>query len=126
MSLKTLVDNHTTSVFLNLDHFAETYTFESRDADDISFVGVFDRATLKQANTGEATSELADAHLVVSTATVDLLKAAVSDFEQDGWITIAGQRFSILGEVDRDHAMVTLALASANLKTLRKVKPHAA
>lgn len=124
MNLNDVIAEHATTVFLNTDHFADNYTFESNAADDIDFVGVFDRSTLKQSNTDEANSELADAYLVISVTTLGLLKAAVSDFEQDGWITINGQRFSILGEVERDSAMVTLALSTSDVKTLRKVRPH--
>lgn len=124
MSLKTLIDDHATSVFLNLDHFAESYTFESNAAADIPFNGIFDRATLKQSNTDDANAELADAHLTITVATLELFQAAVDDFEQDGWITINGQRYSIAGETERDSAMVTLALMTSNVKTLRKVRPH--
>lgn len=124
MTLADKIAEHTTTVFLNTEHFAEPLVFASRAAADIAFNGVVDRAMLKTDNTDEANSELADAHLVVSAAVADSFQAAVPDFEQDGWITINGQRYSILGEVDRDDAMVTLALASRNVKTLRKVKPH--
>lgn len=124
MTLADKIAEHTTSVFLNLDHFAESYTFESNAAADVVFNGIFDRSTLKQQNGDDANSELADAHLVISVDTLELLQAAVSDFTQDGWLAINGQRFSILGEVERDAAMVTLALSTTNLKTLRKVKPH--
>ena len=124
MSLKTLIAEHATSVFLNLDHFAETYVFESNAHADIEFVGLFNRASLNHSNTDEANAELADAHLTIAVATLELFQAAVNDFEQDGWLTINGQRFSITGEVDRDNAMVTLALMASTIKTLRKVKPH--
>ena len=124
MTLADKITEHSTTVFLNLDHFAESFTFNSNAAADIEFVGVCDKATLSQRNLDDANAEQADAHLVVSVATVALLQAAVSDFEQDGWITIDGQRYSIMGEVDRDSAMVTLALSTSNVKTLRKVRPH--
>lgn len=124
MTLNDTISEHTTSVFLNLDHFAESYTFESNAADDIEFNGLFDRSTLTQTNTDDATTEKADGYLTIAVATLTLFQAAVPDFEQDGWIEINGQRFSITGEVERDAAMVTLALMTSNLKTLRKVKPH--
>lgn len=124
MTLAEKIADDTTSVFLNLDQFAESYTFESNAAADIDFVGLFDRSTLKQTNTDDATTEQADGYLTIAVATLALFQAAVDDFEQDGWLTINGQRFSIAGEVERDSAMVTVALMSSKLKTLRKVKPH--
>lgn len=124
MSLKDTIAEHATSVFLNIEHFADEYVFESNAAADIDFVGICDKATLTQRDTDEANSDHADAHLVVSVETVALFQAAVSDFAQDGWIQIDGQRYSIMGEVDRDSAMVTLALSTSKVKTLRKIKPH--
>lgn len=124
MTLADKITAHTNEVFLNLDHFAETYTFESNSASDIEFVGLFDRGTVKQQNTDAANSEQADGYLTIAVATLVLFQAAVADFEQDGWISINGQRFSIAGEAERDSALVTLALMTSKLKTLRKVKPH--
>jgi len=123
-TLASTIAEHTTTVFLNTDHFAESYTFESNTADDVTFNGIFDRATLKQSNADDANSEYADATLTISVDTYDALVAAVADFEMDGWITIAGQRYSIAGEIERDAAMVTVALSTTKIKTLRKVKPH--
>jgi len=122
MHLNDVIAEHATSVFLNLDHFAEPFVFQSNAAADIPFDGICDKASLTQRDNDEANSELADAHLVVSVETVSLLKEAVSDFAQDGWIVIDGQRYSITGEVDRDSAMVTLALSTSNVKRVRKVK----
>lgn len=124
MNLKDTIAEHTTSVFLNLDHFAEEYVFESNAAEDIDFVGIFDRAHEAIKNTPDANVEQFDALLTVSVATVALFQAAASDFEQDGWISIAGQRFSIVGEAERDSAMVTLMLATSKVKTLRRTNPH--
>ena len=124
MTLADKIAEHTASVFLNSDHFAESFTFESRNADDIPFLGIFGKAVLKSTHTDEATADLADAEVTISVETLELFQAAVSDFDQDGWINVHGTRYSIAGEMEHDHAMVTLALKAANNKTLRRINPH--
>jgi hypothetical protein len=123
MTLDDLINEHTDSVFLNLDHFAKPYTFESRAAAAVPFKGIFDNAKLMQQNTDEADAEQADATITVSYADAQLFAAAVPDFESDGWVTILGQRYSLTGELQNDGVLVVFALGLTNAKTFRRAYP---
>ncbi|MFM9964445.1 MAG: hypothetical protein ACKV2Q_24850 [Planctomycetaceae bacterium] len=108
------------ATFVSTEHFGESFTFESNAGADITFAGVLENDMAKSVSQPAADKEDCDARIqCVSAAKYDEMRAAVPDFDKDGWIEMHGDKYSIVGTADRDTVSVTLKLAISKLKIFR-------
>lgn len=114
------LSEHSANVFRNVEHFGEAFTFQSNAADDITVDGVFDNELTKSHAADVRDSEECDATIqCVPVEQYTAMRAAVLDFDKDGWIEVHGDKYSIVGTADRDAVSLTLKLALSKLKTFR-------
>lgn len=110
----------------NPNLLGDELTFESNAAEPIPFNGVLQLRSRKSVNSDEGAFDQCDATLLMTLADYQSLKAAVSDFNDDGWVTYQSQRFYFIGETDNTGVTIVAILSVNQSSALGRTYPRTA